>query len=66
MRSRYETVILTVAVAIIAAAVLYFPCTESYVGQQYFRSGNRASRILCRCLCDYHDPECGAAGHRIF
>ena len=37
-----ETGILTVAVAIIAAAVYFFPGAKSRVGQQYFRSRHRA------------------------
>ena len=41
-----ETVILTVAVAIIAAAVIFFPSAKPYVGQQYFRSWNRASNFV--------------------
>ena len=50
-----EIVILTVAVAIIAAAVI-FPCTESYVRQQYFRSGYCLGEFCAAALVsDYYD-----------
>ena len=62
-----ETVILTVAVAIIAAAVYFFPGAKPYVGQQYFRSWNRAFQLCAAAAVgDYHDPECGIADHWIF
>ncbi len=62
-----EIVILTVAVAIIAAAVYFFPCTESYVRQQYFRSGYCLGEFCAAALVsDYYDFECSTADHRFF
>ena len=59
-----ETVILTVAVAIIAAAV-YFPSAEPYVGKQHFGSGHCAVQLCTAAAVGHHDdPECGAAAHR--
>ena len=60
-----EIIILTAAVAI--SSSLFFPCTESYVCQQYFRSGYCLVEFCAVALVsDYHDSECGAADHRIF
>lgn len=62
-----ETVILTVAVAIIAAAVYFFPGSKPHLCQQYFRSWNRAFQ-LCpdATVCDHHDSECRIADHRFY
>lgn len=61
-----ETVILTVAVAIIAAAV-YFFLVPSHTSVSSFRSWNRALQLCAAAAVgDYHDPECGIADHRIF
>ena len=67
-----ETVILTVAVAIIAAAVycsgsLFFSGTKPYFCQQHFRSWNRFVQLCsASAFCDHDDPECGTADHRFF
>ena len=59
-----EIIILTAAVAIIAAAVYFFLVPSC---QQYFGSGNCAFQFCAAAVIgDYHDFECGAADHRIF
>lgn len=62
-----ETVILTVAVANHCSGGIFFPSAKPYVGQQYFRSWNRAFQLCAAAAVgDYHDPECGIADHWIF
>ena len=59
-----ETIILTGAVAIIAAAVYFFPGAKSYFCQQYFRSWNCTVQFhTLPIICDHHDPECGTIDH---
>ena len=46
---------------------IFFPGAKPYVGQQYFRSWNRAFQLCAAAAVgDYHDPECGIADHWIF
>ena len=55
-----ETLILTVAVAVIAAAVFFFLV-------QYFRSWNRSFKLYSdAAVCDHNDFKCTALNHRIF
>ena len=57
-----ETLILTVAVAVIAAAVFFF-----LVPSQYFRSWNRSFKLYSdAAVCDHNDFKCTALNHRIF
>ena len=55
-----ETFILTVAVAIIAAAVYFFL-------QQYFRAWYCTDKLYSApSVCDQHDPEHCSPDHRFF
>ena len=59
-----EIIILTVAVAIIAAAV--FPGAEPYVGKQHFGSGHCAVQLYSAAAVSHHnDSEHGALDHRV-
>lgn len=61
-----ETVILTVAVAIIAAAVYFFPGTKPYLCQQYLRSWNRTVQLHpTSAVCDHDDSECHTSDYRL-
>lgn len=61
-----ETVILTAAVAVISAAVYFFPCAEPDIGEQYFRIGDRAFQFYPAAVVGDHDGfKCGAFDHRI-
>ena len=61
-----ETVILTVQWRSCSGGI-FFPGAKPYVGQQYFRSWNRAFQLCAAAAVgDYHDPECGIADHWIF
>ena len=62
-----ETSILTVAVAIIAAAVYFFLCTEPCFCEQHIRSWYCAFEFYSLTIVgDYNDFECGLADYRIF
>ncbi len=61
-----ETLILTVAVAVIAAAV-FFSGAKPCIRQQYFRSWNRSVELHSfAAVCDHNDFKCTALNHRIF
>ena len=62
-----ETLILTVAVAVIAAAVFFFSSAKPCIRQQYFRSWNRSVELHSfAAFCDHNDFKCTALNHRIF
>ena len=66
-----ETVILTVAVAIIAAAVYFFlvpshTSVSSISGLGIILTNFIPLLCAAAAVGDYHDPECGIADHWIF
>jgi len=57
-----EALILTGAVAIIAAAVYFF--LEPYLCKQYLRSWYRVIKLCTFIIvCNHHDFECGTSDH---
>ena len=61
-----EIGILTVAVAIIAAAVFFFSGAEPHVRQQHFRFRHRAVQFHPSAAVGHYDgSECGAPDHRV-
>ena len=60
-----EIIILTAAVAIIAAAV-YFFLVPSHTSVSSISGLGIVEFCAVAFVSDYHDSECGAADHRIF
>lgn len=61
-----ETVILTVAVAIIAAAVYFFPGTKPYLCQQHLRPWNHTLKLRTTAIVrDHDDSECHTSDYRL-
>ena len=61
-----EVLILTGAVAIIAAAV-FLSGAEPYLCKQYLRSWYRVIKLCTiAVVCNYHDFECGTSDHWLY
>ena len=59
-----EALILTGAVAIIAAAVYFFSGAEPYLCKQYLRSWYRVIKLCTFIIvCNHHDFECGTSDY---
>lgn len=61
-----ETLILTVAVAVIAARCFLFSSAKPCIRQQYFRSWNRSVELHSfAAFCDHNDFKRGTSNYRL-